>query len=127
MWDRSSAIGPFLTPANTAASKFALRGLSESLRAELSPLGIDVLVISPGTTDTQFFDHAITRGKYPWKQPQGLSPEDVACQTVAAIRRGDHERIIGLPARLLLWANRLFPRVVDAILARYGRADVPGH
>ncbi|HWE05100.1 MAG TPA: SDR family NAD(P)-dependent oxidoreductase, partial [Rhizomicrobium sp.] len=37
---------PFVGPYN--ASKFALEGFSESLRRELMPLGIDVIVVAPG-------------------------------------------------------------------------------
>src|SRR5581483_9150141 len=42
--------------AEYCASKFAVRGLSESLRPELARTGIDLLLVSPGTTDTEFFD-----------------------------------------------------------------------
>jgi NAD(P)-dependent dehydrogenase (short-subunit alcohol dehydrogenase family) len=41
---------PFLAPY--AASKHALEGLSESLRRELLPFGIDVIVIGPGAVAT---------------------------------------------------------------------------
>ncbi len=102
------------------ASKFALRGFSESLRAELAPLGIDVLVVNPGTTQTEFFDHVIERGKYPWRQPKGVSPDVVATKTLRAIRRGSHEVIVGAQGRMLVWANRLVPGIVDRIMARYG-------
>jgi NAD(P)-dependent dehydrogenase (short-subunit alcohol dehydrogenase family) len=36
------------------ASKFALEGLSEALRAELSPLGISVTIVEPGATRTRW-------------------------------------------------------------------------
>jgi short-subunit dehydrogenase len=104
------------------ASKFALRGFSESLRAELASEGIDVLLITPGSTDTEFFDHALVPGKYPWRQPRGVSPDLVARRTLAAIRRGKHEVTIGLSGRLLILANRLAPRIVDRVLSRYGDA-----
>ena len=39
-----------------SASKFAVQGFSEAIRAEFTRLGIDVLVVSPGTTETEFFD-----------------------------------------------------------------------
>ena len=42
-----------------SASKFAVQGFSESIRAEFARLGIDVLVVSPGTTETEFFDRVI--------------------------------------------------------------------
>ena len=41
------------------ASKFAIRGLTAALRSEWKSEGIDVLHLSPSTTDSQFFDQAI--------------------------------------------------------------------
>jgi short-subunit dehydrogenase len=47
-------------PLNTAyiSSKFALEGLSESMRYELEPFGIDVILIEPGVVKTKFFENA---------------------------------------------------------------------
>ena len=106
--------------AEYCASKFALQGLSESLRAELGRIGIDVLVVSPGTTQTEFFERAIDAAQTPWSNRRGVSPETVARRTVAAIRTGRHEIMVGRPERLLVWMNRLFPRLVDRVMARYG-------
>jgi NAD(P)-dependent dehydrogenase (short-subunit alcohol dehydrogenase family) len=47
---------PFLGPYS--ASKFAIEGLSESLRRELMLFGIDVIVIGPGTVATPIWDKA---------------------------------------------------------------------
>jgi NAD(P)-dependent dehydrogenase (short-subunit alcohol dehydrogenase family) len=47
---------PFLAPY--AASKFALEGLSESLRRELLPFGIDVVVIAPDAVATPIWNTA---------------------------------------------------------------------
>jgi len=103
-----------------SASKFALRGLSESLRAEFSPLGIDVLLVSPGTTETEFFASAIEREEYPWGKQKGVPAELVARRTVRAIERGRHEILVNARGRLLVGLNRFFPRLVDRVLARYG-------
>ena len=43
------------------ATKFAVEGLSEALRAELLPLGILVTVIEPGTFRTDFLDASSLR------------------------------------------------------------------
>jgi NAD(P)-dependent dehydrogenase (short-subunit alcohol dehydrogenase family) len=45
---------PFVGPY--AASKFALEGLSESLRRELIVFGIDVVVVAPGAVATPIWD-----------------------------------------------------------------------
>jgi len=47
---------PFLSPY--AASKFALEGLSEGLRRELLPFGIDVIVVAPGAVATAIWAKA---------------------------------------------------------------------
>lgn len=103
------------------ASKFALAGFSESLRAEFAPLGIDVLLVSAGPTDTEFFQHLIEEhGDLPWKEATPVSPERVASATVRAMKRGSHEIIPSFRGRMLVALNRLLPGVVDRIMARYG-------
>ncbi|REK05985.1 MAG: short chain dehydrogenase [Planctomycetota bacterium] len=100
------------------ASKFAMQGLSESLRAEFAPLGIDLLVVSPGRTETEFFDSAIGAQGRPWKELPTMTPEAVARQIAWAIRRGKHEIVISRGGKLLVWSSRLFPGVLDWVLAR---------
>ena len=103
------------------ASKFALRGFSEALRAELAPRGIDVLVVTAGPTDTQFFEHLIeTHGALPWPEGKPVSPEPVARATIRAMERGRHEIVPSWRGWLLVTANRFFPRLVDWAMARYG-------
>jgi len=52
----SSVVGRIGFPASPAyiSSKFALEGLSESLRFELAPLGVNVVIIEPGVIKTNF-------------------------------------------------------------------------
>ncbi len=102
------------------ASKFALRGWSESLRAELAPRGIDLLVVSPGTTLTEFFDHALAHEKVPWAGQRGVSAERVARRTARAMETGRHEVLVNWRGMALVWLNRFLPRLVDRILARMG-------
>lgn len=47
---------PFLAPY--CASKFAVEGLSESLRRELLPFGVDVIIIAPGAVATPIWGKA---------------------------------------------------------------------
>jgi NAD(P)-dependent dehydrogenase (short-subunit alcohol dehydrogenase family) len=56
----SSIAGRLATPVNGAysASKFAVEALSDSLRWELAPFGIQVVLIEPGSIKTHFLDTA---------------------------------------------------------------------
>ena len=56
----SSVGGKIGIPLNSAyiSSKFALEGLSESMRYELEQFGIDVILIEPGVVKSNFFENA---------------------------------------------------------------------
>lgn len=118
----SSILGRRGVPHNSeySASKFAVHGFSESLRAELARPGIDVLVVSPGTTETEFFDRVIERTGSPrWPEHKPVTAAAVARQTVLAIRQGRHEIVPYRWGKVLLWLNRISPRLVDSLMARY--------
>lgn len=104
------------------ASKFALHGWSDSLRAELTDDGIDVVLVSPSTTDSEFFDNVIenSTGKY-WKLSNAKSPSYVARRTIRAMERGNHEVILSWSGWSLVWLDRLFPALADRLVARFGK------
>ncbi|MCL2006223.1 MAG: SDR family NAD(P)-dependent oxidoreductase [Planctomycetaceae bacterium] len=102
------------------AAKFAVTGLSESIRAEFSSYGIDVLLVCPGTTQTEFFDvlhQATSAPALPIHR--SVSSEYVAVRIVRAMKRGKHKIIPYIPAAFLDTLNRLCPRFVDWIMTRY--------
>jgi len=104
-----------------SASKFALHGLTEALRAELAPFGVDVLLAVAGPTDTEHFDTLIDeQGELPWGNPHRAPPERVARSIVRAIERGRFEVVTSWRGWFWIWLNRLCPRLVDRIMARYG-------
>ena len=117
-----SILGHRGVPHNSeyAASKFAVHGFSEALRAEWAGMGIDVLVVSPGTTDTEFFDRVIEQTSAPaWPEHKPISAANVARQIVRAIRAGRHEIIPYRWGKVLVWLNRLSPWLVDYLMTRY--------
>jgi short-subunit dehydrogenase len=118
----SSILGHRGVPHNSeyCASKFAVQGFSEALRAELTRHRIDLLVVSPGTTETEFFDRVIARtGQPQWPAHGSVSAEYVARKIVRAIRRGGHETIPFGLGRVLCLLNRLAPGFVDRVMERY--------
>jgi short-subunit dehydrogenase len=118
-----SILGHRATPRNSeyCASKFALRGLTESLRAELIQIGIDTLLVSPGTTESDFYQNVINpTEKQPWPEQSAVPADKVAKAVVRAIRRGKREIIPSFRGRLLVWLNRLAPPLVDRLMRRFG-------
>ena len=57
----SSVLGRLATPFNGgyASSKFALEGISESLRSEMTPFGIHTVILEPGLFRTSFIDNQV--------------------------------------------------------------------
>ncbi len=103
-----------------SASKFAVQGFSESIRAEWTRLGIDVLVVSPGTTETEFFERVIERTAEPkWPEHKPISAAEVARRVVKAMRAGRHEVVPYFWGRVLCGLNRLSPGLVDRLMAKY--------
>ena len=127
-----SVLGHFPVPlkAEYCASKSALRALSNAARMELRMHGIDVLLVSPSTTDSEFFDHTLQDStKLNWKRFGAISPDRVAQRTVLAIQRGKRELFLGKGARTLTLAYRLFPRLTESLLQRDAAhvADLSSH
>jgi short-subunit dehydrogenase len=117
----SSVLGHRGIPLSSeyCASKFAVAGFSQSLRAELAADGVGVLVVSPGTTKTEFFTSVIDRrGPVPWEGGWATSAETVARATARAIEHGSHEIVPSFQGRWLVWGQRFAPRLLDYVMSR---------
>jgi short-subunit dehydrogenase len=120
----SSAVGRRGLPgiAEYSASKFALTGWSESLRAELAKDGIHLLIVSPGAIQTEFRTNLIAdRIDYGSLAQQTMTADRCASFIVNGMRWRKGEVVITLQAKLLLWANRLCPGLLDWGLRRHAR------
>jgi short-subunit dehydrogenase len=114
----SSIAGKRGIPARShySSSKFAVQGFSEAIRAELAKDGIDVLVISPGLTQTNFSKNMLEqKAKLQLDHMRGMSSEDVARATLKAIARGKNELTLSFKGKLLVLVARLFPWLVDLV------------
>jgi short-subunit dehydrogenase len=124
---------PHLVPYS--ASKFALAGLSEGLRAELAKDNVVVTTVIPGLMRTGSPRNATFKGRhrdeYAWFSISDALPvtsiqaERAARQIVAACRRGQAELIISAQAVLAVKFRALFPEATADILALANRL-LPG-
>jgi len=102
-----------------SAAKFAVRGFSDALRAELHGSGVDVLLVSPATVETEIWERMLEEtAPTAWRSPRGLTPAAVATATVRAIRRGRREVLPGLEAKAFHLIHRIWPAIVAWALAR---------
>lgn len=112
----SSIIGKRGVPLYGAycASKFALLGLSESLRMELKNTRIEISVICPVGTATEFHDAAKDpRGRKLGPKPPVQTPAHVARAIIRCAKSPRPEMIVYPPARLLVVLSALSPRLGD--------------
>ena len=108
------------------ASKFALEGLSESLRVELHDEGIAVSVVNPGVVQTGFFDAAQGTRPAGYIPPQrGMSPAAVAKVLLQAARRPCRNRYLTLAGKCGIALQWLAPGVFDYLLLRAQRKKMP--
>lgn len=102
-----------------SASKFALCGLTEALRGEMVRFAIDVLLVVPGLTRSDLWQHLLRNtGRYPLDVSKGMRPEKVAAGILRALQKNRTETVLGWDAHWMLRVNRYLPRLVDALLAR---------
>jgi len=120
----SSILGRRAIPGCTeyCASKFALAGWSEGLRAALVHQGIHVLLVCPGRIITNFQQNLIEdKVRFGWQNHRAMTAQRCAQLIIRAIRRRKNELIITAPGKALVWTNRLAPRLLDYLLARFSR------
>lgn len=119
-----------------ACSKFAATALSEGLRTELARDGVTVTTILPGTIRTGSHDQAKFKGNKEAEYKNfslsaslpliSISADYAADQILTATRRGEAERVVGLPAQTLATLHGLFPGVMCDLFGLFNQYLLPG-
>jgi NAD(P)-dependent dehydrogenase (short-subunit alcohol dehydrogenase family) len=124
---------PHLTPY--CASKFALTGLSDALRAELARDNIFVTTVAPGLMRTGSHLNAKFKGQhdaeFAWFSVSSGMPlismngERAGRKILAAVRRGQPSLTLTFAARGAIVANALFPNLTGHAM-KIGNRFLPG-
>lgn len=121
----TSIAGRFGFPFRCAysASKHALYGFFETLRAENQNNGISVTMVCPGRVRTAISLNALDKGgeKHGVMDPgqdRGLSPEKAASIIVRAIEKRKNEVLVGRAELLMVYVKRYFPDLCAKLAGR---------
>jgi dehydrogenase/reductase SDR family member 7B len=124
----SSLMGYLDTPLRSAyaASKHALQGYFDCLRAEIASDNVDVVMVCPGFVRTEISRHALTptgqkHAHMDRAQERGISPEKCAARILDAIAARRREVLIGGIEVLAVMIKRLLPGLYATIVRRVRR------
>jgi short-subunit dehydrogenase len=114
------------------ASKFAVRGFSESLRSELRPSRIGVTVVYPGPVDTnlvrdgRFTDEQARGAEVAFLARRALPADLVARRVIRGVERDSARVVVGLDYRAIDLVVRLMPSWALWLAGRFGRRPFGG-
>lgn len=122
----TSAVGKIGSPwrSGYSASKHALHGFFDSLRAEVHDDGIKVLLVCPGFIQTNVSKNALTHtgeklGTMDNATAKGLTAEECAQQIVEAIKDEKEEIIVSqFKEKLAVHVKRFFPEIFSKVIRR---------
>jgi len=121
----SSVVGYVATPRRSAyaASKHALHGFFNALRAELWSEGIGVTLVCPGYVRTEISVHALDstggrHGRVDSTQAKAMSADSFAQRLLPALAAGRNEVVIGGRETLGIPLQRFLPGLMARILRR---------
>ena len=120
-----SVVGKFATPRRSAyaASKHALQGWFDALRAELRGSGVGVTMVCPGLIRTNISRNALLadgtlHARMDRDQENRMAPERCAGAILRATAAGRREIYPGGPETWAVLFNRLFPGLFARLVAR---------
>lgn len=119
----SSLSGKYGVPklASYAASKHALHGYFESLRAEIYGKGISIHLVIPGFINTEITVNGLrgdgtVSGKMQTALAKGMDPVTCAQGILKGVQEGKEEFVVGGMERHTVWLSRLFPRFMKKMI-----------
>lgn len=123
-----AGFAPLMGRTGYAASKHALHGFFDTLRAELHHEGVSVSIVCPWFVATPLRQRAMGGDGRPVTTTKAevgraMSPEEVASAVVHAVRHRRELVVLSPMGRLAWWLSRLFPRVYAGLMRRSQRRE----
>jgi NAD(P)-dependent dehydrogenase (short-subunit alcohol dehydrogenase family) len=119
-----AGFAPLVGRTGYAASKHALHGFFDTLRAELAGTGVHVLLVCPAFTDTPIEVNALGGRGGPAEDGgrvivgRMVPPEEVAAALINALRRRRRLLVHTPVAKLSFWLTRLAPSLYERLMRR---------
>ena len=124
-----AGVAPLYGRTGYAASKHAVQGFFSSLRSELAPRGVDVLIVCPGFTATGIATAALDGDGSVTSHPQSTvgalaTPESVAEAVFRAASARRSLLVLSAAGKAAYLLSRLWPALYDRLMTRSLRKEL---
>ena len=118
-----AGFAPLYMRSAYAASKHALHGWFETLRAELAPGGVAVMLVCPSFVKTGIDERALAGDGSAARRDKPIAgklaaPEAIAEAIVNGVSRRERQLVPTRVARLAWWVSRIAPRTYERLMLR---------
>ncbi len=121
-----AGFAPLLGRTGYCASKHALHGFFDTLRAELRDTGVGVTIVCPSFVETDFAKSGLATDGQPLAFDRSttgapVSPEYVAAEIYNAVAKRKRLLVLPTSGRFAYWVSRLAPRLYErSMIKRFG-------
>jgi len=126
-----AGFAPLIARTGYAASKHALHGFFDSLRSEVEPMGVSVMLVCPSFISTGIEKNALAGDGGQARHAQEIVgqrslPEVMANKIFHAAERGERLLLPDRISRLSWWAARLAPRFYERQMVKKLKREILG-
>lgn len=123
-----AGFAPLVGRCGYAASKHALHGFFDSLRSEIGPQGVDVLLVCPAFIDTNLATNALSGAGGAVASERTVAnrpapPSLVADAVVDGLKRGRRQVNVTRTSKAAYWMSRLVPRLYQRVMLKRQAAE----
>jgi len=107
-----------------SASKYALQGFLEAIRAELLDEGVHVMWVCPGFTTSNIRHAALDKnaeahGDTPMDEGKLMSAEECAEHILRAVRKKKRTLVLTFTGKRTVFMNKFFPGLADKLVHKF--------